>query len=335
MRPRSAPAQVPGELARWIGATRPAPPIATLTLQPSLDVSYEVDTLQDDRKLHASRYRVDPGGNGINVARALHRLGLASHACVVAAGDLGTAMLRLLRRELPQVHGIRADGQTRINATVEQHRPPSQYELIGQGPPLGDDTLRRAGRQLRPHGAGGLAVLTGLPPQGRDASLYCAMARELRAQATRVVLDMPGAELARVLEFGAMLIKPNRWEFEQLTGRELPRLEDVQREACALRQRSPVDVVCVSLGAQGALLACAQGVWYGEAPPVDVRSTVGAGDSMLAGLLAGLACGAAAAQALRLGLACGSATAAQPGTELFDPAQLPPLLERLRVRQLG
>ena len=335
MRPRSAPAQVPGELARWIGATRPAPPIATLTLQPSLDVSYEVDTLQDDRKLHASRYRFDPGGNGINVARALHRLGLASHACVVAAGDLGSAMLRLLRGELPHVHAIRADGETRINATVEQRRPQSQYELIGQGPPLGEEALRRAARQLRLRGAGGLAVLTGSPPRGRDASLYVAMARELRAQGTRVVLDMPGAELAQVLSAGATLIKPNRWEFEQLVGRELPSLELLQREACALRQRSAVDVVCVSLGAQGALLACADGVWHGEAPRVELRSTVGAGDSMLAGLLAALACGAQAPQALRLGLACGSATAAQPGTELFDPAQLPDLLARVRLRRLA
>ncbi len=334
MRARPAPAPVPGELARWIGATRPPPAIATLTLQPSLDVSYEVDSLQDDRKLHASRYRVDPGGNGINVARGLHRLGLEAHACIVAAGDLGSAMLRLLRRELPQVHAIRADGQTRINATVEQRRPQSQYELIGQGPPLGDEVLRRASRQLRLRGAGGLAVLTGSPPQGRDASLYCAMARELRAQGTRVVLDMPGADLARVLEQGATLIKPNRWEFEQLVGRELPSLDDLQREARALQQRGAVDVVCVSLGAQGALLACADGVWHGEAPPVELRSTVGAGDSMLAGLLAAVAWGASAPQALRLGLACGSATAAQPGTELFDPAQLPPLLEQLRLRRL-
>ena len=110
---------------------RPAPhapgQLVTLTLQPGLDVSYEVDTLLDDRKLHASHYRVDPGGNGINVARGLERLGLPAHACLAVAGEIGELIERLLRRQVRHVHAVRIPGETRINATVRQARPPAQY----------------------------------------------------------------------------------------------------------------------------------------------------------------------------------------------------------------
>ncbi len=316
---------------------RPAPhapgQLVTLTLQPGLDVSYEVDTLLDDRKLHASHYRVDPGGNGINVARGLERLGLPAHACLAVAGEIGELIERLLRRQVRHVHAVRIPGETRINATVRQARPPAQYEVIGSGPPLPEAALRDVLERVRGLGAGGIVALTGSVPPGTAVGLYASLSRELRALGGRVVLDMQGEALALALRERPWLIKPNRWELEQLIGRALPRIEDVRREACAL-VRQGVDHVCVSLGAQGALLAAAGGVWRGMAPRVAVRSTVGAGDSMLAGLMAALARGDAPEQALRLGLACGSGTAAQPGTEIFDAAQLPALLEHTRVRRL-
>lgn len=308
-------------------------PLVTLTLQPGLDVSYEVDRLLDDRKLHASHYRVDPGGNGINVARALERLGLPAHACLAVAGETGELVERLLRRQVRHVHAVRIDGETRINATVQQARPPAQYEVIGSGPPLPETALRELLGMVRQHGAGGIVALTGSVPPGTEPGLYARLTRELHALGGRVVLDMQGEALALAVREQPWLIKPNRWELEQLLGRALPRVEDVRREACAL-VRQGVRHVCVSLGAQGALLAAADGVWRGLAPSVKVRSTVGAGDSMLAGLIAALARGDEPERALRLGLACGSATAAQPGTEIFEAARLPALVEQARVRRL-
>lgn len=310
------------------------PPLATLTLQPSLDVAYEVERLVEDLKLHARAYRVDPGGNGINVARALERLGLAPHACLVVAGEIGELVERLLRRQLRHVHVLRTAGETRINATIEQLHPPAQYELIGKGPAMPPKVLRELLRRLRGLAAHGIVALTGSLPTGVEVSLYARLTRELRAQGSRVVLDMQGPALAAAVRERPYLIKPNRWELEQLVGRALPRIEDVRREACALLDRG-VGHVCVSLGAQGALLACRQGVWRGLAPAVSVRSTVGAGDSMLAGLLAALARGQPPEQALRVGLACGSGTAAQPGTEIFDASQLAGLAAGVRLRRLA
>ncbi len=310
------------------------PPLVTLTLQPGLDVSYEVERLVDDRKLHASRYRFDPGGNGINVARALTRLALPAHACMLVAGEIGSLLRRLVARQVRHVHATRIAGETRINAAVRQLDPAAQYEFIGRGPAPTPAELRGVIEQLLQLGGGGVVALTGSLPDGVAPTLYAELAQQLHARGSRVVLDMQGEALAAAVPRRPFLIKPNRWELEQLCGQALPRIADVRREACAL-VGAGVANVCVSLGAQGALLASADGVWRGLAPAVAVRSTVGAGDSMLAGLVGALACGAAAPDALRLGLACGSGTAAQPGTELFDPAQLPALLRATRVRRLG
>ncbi|MDE2120367.1 MAG: 1-phosphofructokinase family hexose kinase [Betaproteobacteria bacterium] len=299
-----------------LGTLPAVPPLVTLTLQPSLDVAYEVDSLVADRKLHASRYRFDPGGNGINVARALQRLALPAHACLLVAGEIGSLLQRLLAQQVAHVHATRVPGETRINATVEQQRPAAQYEFIGHGPALPAAALRGVLDEVLRLGAGGMVALTGSLPPGLRPTLYAELTRRLQAHGSRVVLDMQGEPLAAAVRRKPYLIKPNRWELEQLVGRALPRLEDVRREAAAL-VRGGVGHVCVSLGGRGALLACEAGVWRGHAPRVQVQSTVGAGDSMLAGL------------------SCGSGTAAQPGTELFEPAGLLELVRGARVERLG
>ena len=303
--------------------TAPAP-IVTLTLNPSVDVTYEIDTLVDDRKVHADAYRYDPGGNGINVARALSRLQVPAHACYVAAGEVGRLLQRLLQRQVAHAHALWVAGETRINVTLEQRAPSAQYEVIGVGPQLDEAVLARMSATVQRLAGRGYAVLTGSLPPGLPADSYARLAAALVARGVRVVLDMQGEALRDVLGCRPFLIKPNRYELEQLVGRALPTLAEVRAAACAV-QEGGVEHVCVSLGADGALLAHAHGVWHGHAPQVAVRSTVGAGDSMLAGLVAALARGDAAADALRLGLACGSGTAAQPGTELFDAAALPAL----------
>ncbi|OIQ76576.1 6-phosphofructokinase isozyme 2 [mine drainage metagenome] len=308
------------------------PPIVTLTLNPSVDVTYEIETLVDDRKVHADAYRYDPGGNGVNVARALSRLQVPAHACFVAAGEVGQLLQRLLQRQVANAHALWVDGETRINVTLEQRTPGAQYEVIGVGPRLDADVLARMTQTVEGLAGGGYAVLTGSLPPGLPADTYTRLAAGLATRGARVVLDMQGDALRAVLASRPFLIKPNRYELEQLVGRALPTLDAVRDAACGV-QAAGVEHVCVSLGADGALLAHPHGVWHGRAPRVAVRSTVGAGDSMLAGLVAALARGDDAGDALRLGLACGSGTAAQPGTELFDAAALPALLADAAVER--
>jgi len=129
------------------------------------------------------------------------------------------------------------------------------------------------------------------------------------------------------------LIKPNRYELEILCGRKLPRIEDVAREARALHEEG-VEHVCVSLGAEGALFVDDSSTYYARSPQVKVISTVGAGDSMVAGLIFALMQGKESSEVLRFGVACGSATATTPGTRIFTEAEARALMEQISVKKL-
>lgn len=308
-------------------------PIVTLSLNPSVDVTYDVDQLVEDRKVHANAYRYDPGGNGINVARALKRLGVDAHACFVAAGEIGALLERLLQQQLAHAHCAHVRGETRVNVTVAQRRPRAQYEVIGVGPTADGDALADLLRRMVALSRGGFGVLTGSLPPGVPDDTYARLHADLARHGARVVVDMQGEQLAAAVARRPFLVKPNRFELEQLVGRPLPTVPDVAREALALHCAG-VAHVFVSLGGEGAVLADARGVRLGRAPAVKVASTVGAGDSMVAGLLAAFARGEDADAALRLGLACGSGTATQPGTELFRPEQIAPLAERVDISVL-
>ena len=311
-------------------ASAPLPTIVTLTLNPSLDVSYDIPHLIEDQKVHATATRYDPGGNGINVARALKRLHVPAHACCVVAGEIGQLLERLVAHELDHPHCLRIEGETRVNVTLQQSEPRAQFEVSGIGPPISKLALQDLVDEVLGLVGSGYAVLTGSLCPGVGQDFYAGVARELRLQAAHPVIDAPGPMLAHVIDAHPFLIKPNRYELEQLVGRPLPELEDVRRAACALQRRG-IDYVCVSLGGEGALLVDGKHTYYAPAPKVEVKSTVGAGDSMLAGIVAALARGESPAEALRLGLACGSGTAAQPGTQLFDYQQVQSLLREVEV----
>ncbi|APZ43685.1 1-phosphofructokinase family hexose kinase [Acidihalobacter ferrooxydans] len=308
----------------------PLPPVVTLTLNPCVDVSYDIAHLIEDQKVHATANRYDPGGNGINVARALKRLHVPAHACCVVAGEIGQLFERLVAHELDHPHCLRIEGETRVNVTIQQSEPRAQFEVSGLGPPLSALARQELVDEVLGLTGGGYAVLTGSLCPSVDAGFYAELAQQLRLQAAHPVIDTQGAALAQVIDARPFLIKPNRYEVEQLVGRALPELVDVAKAACELQSRG-IDYVCVSLGGAGALLADGEHTYHARAPEVAVASTVGAGDSMLAGLLTALARSEGPAEALRLGLACGSGTAMQPGTELFEYNQMQTLLGRVDV----
>jgi len=156
----------------------------------------------------------------------------------------------------------------------------------------------------------------------------------LAAKSGRVVVDAQPSLLQAALPAKPYLIKPNKYELEVLCGTPLPTLEAVVDEAVVLFQEGIANV-CVSMDKDGAVLVNAAGVYYAQAPPVRVVSTVGSGDSLVAGLVAGLIKGLAAEDILGLGVACGSATAGRPGTQIFSRAEVEALVKQVKVERLG
>jgi 6-phosphofructokinase 2 len=162
---------------------------------------------------------------------------------------------------------------------------------------------------------------------------YCAFIRQIQAQGGRAVLDAAGTVLKHAIAAGPFLVKPNRYELEQLCGRPLPDLPSVLAEAKRLLDQG-VSYVCVSLGKEGAVLVSREAAVWASPPQVAVRSSVGAGDSLVAGLVAGFVRGLAPPEALRLAVAASAGTVGQPGTELFLPEELPALSAQVQVRKL-
>lgn len=307
--------------------------IATLTLNPAVDVTYEVDRLIRDQKVHARHVRHDPGGNGINVGRALKLLGVEAHNFCVVAGEIGELLERLLAAELDHIHPERVAGETRINCTLLELDDPVQYEVSGIGPALDAGVLERIEQALQSTCCNGLGVMTGSIPPGVPADVYGRMAASLRERGGRPVVDTYGELLVNAIAAKPFLIKPNRYELESYCERKLADTGAVAAEARRL-QRGGVEYVCVSMGADGAVLCGPENTWLATAPAVKVRSTVGAGDSMVAGLVAALARNDAPAAALRLAVACGTGTTMHPGTELFTAAEVQSLAERIEVSAL-
>lgn len=309
-------------------------PVLTLTLNPCVDVSYDINRLIEDQKVHANANRLDPGGNGINVARALKRLQIPATACTVLGGEIGDLFTRLVAGQIDDLHSVRIDGETRINVTLQQQQPRAQFEVSGIGPQIDSATLQHITDTLLRLAGHGFAVLTGSRMPGVPTDYYADLCRKLHAQGARVVVDAQGEMLEQAIAAKPFLIKPNRFELEQLVQRTLPDAPAVVAAAQSICARG-VEWVCVSLGQEGAVLVSATQVHVGMAPLVSVVSTVGAGDSMVGGLISGFVRGVTPADTLRLALACGSATAAQPGTELFDPAALPALLAQTQIERIG
>ncbi len=313
---------------------RTALPIATLTLNPCLDVSYEFPTLVPDQKVRADHTRFDPGGNGINVGRALKRLGVPATNCVLLGGEIGLLVERLLAGELDHLERVRLAGETRINCTVLEKSPRVQYELDGSGPEVPPKALQAVTDHLLSAAQGGFGVLTGSLPAGVPTEIYGDLVQALRQHQARAVVDTRGAILNHALTYHPFLIKPNRYELELHCGHKLPTLDAVFAEARHIQEEG-VTYVCVSLGGEGAILVGPENSYHAMAPHVPVRSTVGAGDALVGGLMAAFAQGNSPAEALRLGVSCGSGTASKPGTALFQRDDVDRLLPDIKIRTLN
>lgn len=294
-----------------------APVIATLTLNPAVDLSAAVDRLEAERKLRCHDLRRDPGGGGINVARVIRRLGGQALAVFVAGGVGGERLRALLAAERVPVAVVTTQAETRENFTAHDLATGQEYRFVMPGEPLRtaeQGQVLALLRGLTP--APEILVLSGSLPPGFPVAVHERLIRQARRAGVRVVLDASGPALKAGLAAGAWLVKPNLKELEELCGRPLPDLASRLAACREIIAAGGATLVALSLGREGALLVSGQGAW--RAPPLDIApvSTIGAGDSFLAGLVWALARGLAPPEALRWATATASATLLAPGTSL-------------------
>ena len=292
--------------------------IVTLTLNPSVDRTVEVETLARGEVMRALHVWVDPGGKGINVSRALAAHDLPTRAVVTIGGVEGEHLITLLRDTGIEIVPVVIDGSIRSNITVAE--PDGTTTKFNEpGAQLSPDELAAAVTAVE--GAIESAdwlVASGSLPTGTPAGFYADLVRRLANSGTRVAVDTSGPALEAVLAACPALVKPNRDELAEVTGRHLETVADVVEAASRLRDLG-VGTVLASLGPDGAVLVDDDGAIHGRTPSVPPISSVGAGDAMLAGFLAG---GGKGADALIEALAWGAAAALQPGSGMPSPNEI-------------
>lgn len=298
--------------------------IVTVTLNPSLDRAVDVDRLVRGEVIRAASARLDPGGKGVNVSRALLGNGLTAPAVLPCGGDEGAQLIRLLKAEGVDVRPVPIRGRTRSNITLAE--PDGTVTKVNEpGPALSPEEFEHVTREALAAAAGASwAVLCGSVPPGLAATAFAGLCHRLVGSGVRLAVDTSGPALLAAAEAGADLLKPNREELAEAVGRDLHTLGDVIIAAGELRERG-AKTVLASLGADGAVLVGDDGVVTGHAPVDAPRSSVGAGDALLAGFLAA---GAAGGDALAEGVAFAAAAVSLPGSRMPRPADL----RRDRVR---
>ncbi len=309
--------------------------IITVTPNPAIDQTVFVSGLSLGEVNRFRESQLDHAGKGVNVSRMVHRLGWPTFAFGFLAGEIGAIVERTLNGEGVQHHFIDVPGQTRLNTTLVDLDGRGATSFYGPGPTVGEIQVGRLddllGFWLR---GSGVAVLAGSLLPGMPPDAYARYIRMAHSAGIKAILDADGEALAQGIAAKPALIKPNRLEAEHLLGRPLKDIPDVVQGARELVEGGAGAVV-ISMGARGAVCVSAKEAWLAVPPPVDLKSTVGSGDSMVAGLAIALVTGQPLSEGLRLGTAAGAATAMVPGTMRNDPpippdARTPKASERRR-----
>ncbi|WP_306185767.1 MULTISPECIES: 1-phosphofructokinase [unclassified Streptomyces] len=294
--------------------------IVTVTPNPSLDRTYEVPSLDRGEVVRATGERVDPGGKGVNVSRAVTAAGQRTVAVLPLGGAPGALVAELLDAQGIEVAPVPVAGATRSNIALAESDG-VLTKINAPGPQLSAEEqellLETVRRQSR--GADWIACCGSLP-RGLAPSWYADLVARAHAVGVRIALDTSGPALLQALREGPDVVKPNAEELAEAVGRPLATVGDALKAAEELRGLG-ARAVLASLGADGQLLVDGSGAWYGSALVDAVRSNVGAGDSSLAGFLIA---GGTGSQALASAVAHGAAAVRLPGSVMPTPADLDP-----------
>ncbi|MDO9526338.1 MAG: hexose kinase [Gemmobacter sp.] len=307
-------------------------PILTVTLNPALDVSAHADRVVSGPKLRLSGVVTEPGGGGVNVARAVQRLGGDVRALVVLGGATGTRLAELLRGEGLGVIVHPVPGDTRQSLVVTDAAG-AQFRFVLPGPEVADESpLISAIAMAAPPGA--LVVLSGSQPPGISADFPMRLAAALPDR--QMIVDTSGAALDHVVTHstGVSMLRMDEAEAESVAGRALLTSADTADFCESLVRAGSAQMVVAARGAEGSVLANVQGRWHAIPPMVPVISKTGAGDSFTAGFTLALAVGMDPAAALLAGTAAAAAAVMTPGTELCHQSDADRLLAACKIEQI-
>jgi 6-phosphofructokinase 2 len=305
--------------------------IVTITVNPALDKSAHFKGLVPEQKIRCEEPRYDAGGGGVNVSKAISRLGGTSLAVFTSGGPTGKMLEGLVSKEAIEYKTVEIQSWTRESFVGVDDNTNSQYRFSFPGPAISSSEKEEIIQAIQERKPKFLVVSGGL---NKDLSIdfYQKIAEIAKKSNSKMIVDTSGEALEKVLETGVYMIKPNVGELAKLIGVERLELEEVNEAAKQIIARGGAEIVVVSLGPQGAVLITKDVYEFVPAPNVAKKSTVGAGDSMVGGMVWALSQNKSLKEVIRWGVACGSAATMNEGTQLFKFEDAKRLFEWLKSK---
>lgn len=306
------------------------PKIITLTFSPCIDKTTSIPKLIPEKKLRCSSPILQPGGGGINVARAIKKLGGEAIAVYPAGGYTGKHFNALLENEDVPVIIIETKNETRENIIVVDESKNQQYRFGMPGTALTEDEWQQCLKAIEKENGIEFIVASGSLPPGVPLDIYARLAVITKKKNAKLIVDTSGEALKHAVDEGVYLIKPNLGELASLAG--LEKIEDSQIIDLGkkLIGKGSCEILVVSMGEKGAILITKDENHHVLPPQVKRKSTVGAGDSMVAGLVIALSNRNSFKDVLQYAVACGTAATMNSGTELCKKEDVEMLIQTMK-----
>lgn len=291
--------------------------ILTLTLNPCIDISSHVEEVLPEEKMRCSKSQYDPGGGGINVSRVIKELGGSSLAVYCSGGPTGKLLEELLERDSLERKSININGWTRQNSTFLENKSNQQFRFGMPGPKMTESEWQEClDYVLSLEPIPSYVVVSGALPPGVPSTFISQLANQLKDTHALLIVDTSGEALQQAANNKVYLLKPNLREFAKLLNRK--QINDHELEACCkeFMEKGLCEVLILSLGEKGAVFATSDEIKRIVAPKVKAKSKIGAGDSMVGGIIFGLVNDYRLFDSAILGVAAGTAAVLTDGTEL-------------------
>ena len=303
--------------------------IITITFNPCIDKNTSIDKLLPEKKLRCEQPTFGPGGGGINVSRALHCLGLSSVAAYPAGGHTGNFLNELMRQAGIETQTVQTNSFTRENLIVVESSTGKQFRFGMPGNEISKENCEEL-LQIAESSKTDYMVVSGSLMPGMPAGIIAKVAEIAKKNNSRLVLDTSGEALRKAVEVGVYLLKPNLNELASLTGQDTIASEDVNEAGREVVNKGLCEILVVSMGEGGARLITRDQVFEMSSPAVNIVSTLGAGDSMVAGMVYALSNKMELKDVLSYGVACGTAATLTPGSELCRKEDVDMLLAKMK-----
>jgi 1-phosphofructokinase family hexose kinase len=308
--------------------------IYTVTLNPGIDLQYIVEDFEYNAVIRSIDTRRDLGGKGFNVSNALTKLNVATTALGFVGGKSGEFLVDQLDQVKISHDLIWISGESRINTTILAQDKDKHLKVNEPGPKVQfSEQAQLLVKATNLAKKGDYFIFSGSLPPGTKNNFYAQLTQAVQDKGAKAVLDTSGQALTGGLIAEPFLIKPNRFELQQLTGTTLISIEDY-RAGLISAHNMGASIICLSLGCEGAILSNGDYMLHAFPPKIKERNPVASGDALLAGIVAGFSDGLTGYKTLRFGVACGTAAASLYGTDFGSREMVKRISEQVSITKL-